>query len=117
MMVYLGWTMQLSGVEGAVGARSMTLLWIVLLHQGLRSSREARVGGPDDGHCMAIEWIGREEGMWRLQCRELKDDGSGGPCGMGGGGVEQAGRVGWWGGWVWKRLMGVFGWRRACGGR
>ena len=47
--------------------------------------------------------------MWRLQCRELKDDGSGGPCGMGEGGVEQAGRVEWWGGWVWKRLMGMFG--------
>ena len=36
MMVYLDWTMQLSGVEGAVGARSMTLVWTVLLYQGLR---------------------------------------------------------------------------------
>jgi hypothetical protein len=41
--------------------RSTALLWIVLLHQASRSSREVRVGGPNDGHCTLTEWSWRKD--------------------------------------------------------
>jgi hypothetical protein len=41
--------------------RSPPLLWIVLLHQTSMSSREVRVGGPNDGHCTLTEWSWRKD--------------------------------------------------------